>query len=383
LAVQLVILSAITVQLSAATTALDHLCQAFHRFDLINQIGVANVVLRIVLTVAVLAAGKGIVALAVVQTALSLARLIALWFVARVSIEGLALNIFCFDLFRVRDAIKISGWALGDDLSRRIGLNSESLILGGLGSFRQVALFGMASKLPAHFYKFAARGISVILPSLSLHHAEGDTAQLKTTFQNAYRVCVTGFLPLVVYSAICSRQVVQVWAGSAYLAGAPVLVWLLLSGFSHVLELPSELVLYSHDRVRQAAGYSVVETVGKILFALALVVPFGAAGVAAGVAIWHLCVNLFFYLPEACRVAAIRPTDLWRRSLTGNMSQFATFVFGVIALCLCSRYLASLAVFAALAAICVMHGCVWLYCVALPMSRASRSDSPITVAARS
>ncbi len=371
---QVVILSAVGAQLSLTALPLDHLYQAFHRFDRINQVQVAIVVLRVALTVIVLALGKGIVALAAVQVVLSLARLLALWTVAHASIDGLTLALFHFDLFRVGKVLKASGWAFGDDISRRIGMNSESLILAGLGSFRQVALFGMASKLPAHLYQFAARGVSVILPSLSRNHAEGDAAQLRVTYQNAYRVCLTGFLPLVVYAAICSRQLVQVWAGVAYLGAAPVLVWLLVLGMSRVLELPSELVLYSHDRIRQAAGFSVIETVGKILFALALVVPFGAAGVAAGVAVWHWCVNLFFYLPAACRVAAIRPLDLWRGCVAGGFVQVATFIFGVVALSACSRSLTPLEVFAALAVVCLMHGGIWLWVTALPIWKATAGD---------
>jgi O-antigen/teichoic acid export membrane protein len=377
-ALQVLILSAMGAQLSLTSLPLDHLCQAFHRFDRINQVQVAIVALRVVLTVIVLALGKGIVALAAVQVVLSLARLLALWAVARASLAGLDLNLLCFDLFRLRKVMKVSGWAFGDDVSRRIGMNSESLILAGLGSFRQVALFGMASRLPAHLYQFAARGVSVILPSLSRNHAEGDAAQLRVTYQNAYRVCLTGFLPLVVYAAICSRQLVQVWAGVAYLGAAPVLVWLLVSAMSQVMEFPSDLVLYSHDRIRQAAGFSVIETMGKILFALALVVPFGAAGVAAGVAIWHWCVNLFFYLPAACRVASIRPLDLWRGSVTGGFAQVAAFVFGVIALCACSRRFTPMGVFAALAAVCLMHSGVWLWATALPIWKATAGDVALT-----
>jgi hypothetical protein len=113
---------------------------------------------------------------------------------------------------------------------------------------------------------------------------------------------------------------------------------------------------------------------GKILFALALVVPFGVAGVAAGVAFWHWCVNLFFYMPAACRVAAIRPLDLWRGCVTGGFTQVATFIFGVVALCASSRSLTPIGVFAALAAVCLMHGGFWLFCTALPMWKATAGD---------
>jgi O-antigen/teichoic acid export membrane protein len=387
LAVRVLIVAAFTVPLTMPALALEHLCQAFHRFDRVNQIQIGVVALRVVLTVAAMSAGKGIVGLAAVQAVVAAARLLGLWVAARGEISGLSFHRLRFDGFRVREAIKASGWAFGDDLSRRIGMSSESVILAGLGSFSQVAMFGMGSKLPAHIFHFAVRGFSVMMPSLSRHYNEGDTAQLRESYRNAYRVCLTGLLPLVLFMAICSRQLVEVWAGAAYRDAGPVLAWLLLLALSQVVEFPSDLVLYSHDRIRQAARFSVAETVGKIAFALALVVPFGAAGVAAGVAVWHWCVNLFGYLPEACQVAEMRPQELWREALSGSggqgttgsgAGQVAVFAAGALALYVGSRHLPAAAVFVACAAVCAIYAAVWLACTARPMWKAPRRDLPAT-----
>jgi len=309
----------------------------------------------------------------VVQVVVGLARVAGFWAVARTGIAGLSLG-FHLDLIRVRQAMQASGWAFSDDLARRIGMNSESLILAGLGSVRQIALFGIGGKLPAHLFQFAARGLTVLLPSLSRHNSAGDTAQLRETYRNAFRLCFTGLLPLVIFAAICSRPLVKILAGPAYGGAAPVLVWLLVASLSQVLEFPSDLVLYTHDRIDKAARFSAVETVGKIGFALALVVPFGAVGVAAGAALSHWLVNLFCYLPEACRVADIRPRELWCAGLTGSARQGAAFVAGVAVLYGCSRYLPSAVVFAACLSVCALYAVIWLASTALPMWRASARD---------
>ena len=284
-ALALVILAAAAVALALPAMALEHLCRAFHRFDRINQVQVGMVALRVGLTVAVLSAGKGIVALALAQALLAMVRLIVLWTVAQAALGGLSLRLFCFDGLRLHEAMGMSGWAFGDDLSRRIAMSADTMIVAGLGGFRQVALLGMGAKLPAHLYQFAARGLTVMMPSLSRHYSEGDTAQLRKSYGNAFRVCLTGVLPLVVFATICSRQLMEVWAGPAYRGAAPVLGWLLVFALSQVLEFPSDLVLYSHGRIRQAARFSLIESVAKIAAVLALVTPFGAAGAAVGVAL--------------------------------------------------------------------------------------------------
>ena len=369
-ALALVILASATVALTLPAMALEDLCRAFHRFDRVNQVQVGMVALRVALTVAVLSAGKGIVALASVMALLALVRLILLWILAQAGIGGLSLRLFCFDVLRVQEAMRMSSWAFGDDLSRRIAMSADTMIVAGLGGFRQVALLGMGGKLPAHLYQFAIRGLSVMMPSLSRHYSQGDTAQLRKMYGNAFRVCVTGVLPLVVFAGICSRQLMEVWAGTAYRRAGPVLAWLLVFALSQVLEFPSDLVLYSHDRIRQAARFAMIESIAKIAAVLALVVPFGAAGAAAGIALTHWAVNLFAYLPEACRVAQARPFELGREALAGNGWLAAACAAGAAVLYVASGRLPAAWVFGACAAVCAIYGAIWLCCTVLPMKKA-------------
>lgn len=371
LAVRVLAVAAFTVPLVMPGMALEHLCQAFHRFDRVNQVQIAMVVLRVGLTVEALQLGKGILGLAAVQAAVAGARLLGLWTAARAGIGGLSFDLRHFEGFRVIEAVRASGWAFGDDLSRRIGMNAESMVLAGLGSFTQVALFGMGGKLPAHLYQLAVRGLSVLMPTLSRQYHEGDTARLRETYTRALQLALSGMLPIVVFACICSRQLVEVWAGPAYRAAGPVLAWLLLLALSQVVEFPSDLVLYSHDRIRRAARFSVVETAGKVALALALARPFGAAGVAAGIALWHWCVNLGGYLPEACRVAQMRAGELWRVALfegDGQGTLLALFAGGAALLFIASRHLPALAVFAACVAVSATYAGVWMARMVRPLA---------------
>jgi O-antigen/teichoic acid export membrane protein len=376
LALEVLMVAALAVPLTLPAMAFDHLCQALERFDRINHVQIGAAALRVALTVAVLAAGKGVVALAAVQVAVALARLLGLWVTAQASL-GVHLRPWSIDRARLREALRATGWAFGDDLARRIGMNAETVILAALSPLREVALFGVGSRLPAHLFQFASRGLSVMLPSLSRHHAEGDTARLRASYCNAYRACLTGLAPLALFAAICARPLMEVWAGKAYADAAPVLAWLLIASISLTTEFPSDLVLYSHDRIAQAARFSIWETVGKIVVALALAEPFGAAGVAAGVALWHWCVNLFAYLPAACRVAGIAPWEPWAQSLAAGWrraaaGQAAAFALGAGALLAAVRLLPQAWSFVACGVVSLLYAAVWGVFTALPMWRASR-----------
>jgi O-antigen/teichoic acid export membrane protein len=385
LAVHVLIIMSVAVSLTLPQMPLEQVLKAFHRFDLVNQIQIAAVLMRVVLTVAVLAAGKGIVALAWVQIATALVRLVCLWLVAPTAIAGLSLvPRFRCDL--LSEVWQMSRWAFSDDISRRIGMNAEQVILGALGSVEQVAIFGVGSRLPAHMYQFAARGLTVLLPTFSQHHAERDTAQLRITFSKALRICVTCLLPLATFAAICARALVSTWAGPAYVKAAPVLACLLISALAIILTLPSDIILYSHHRIRQAARFSIIETLGKIAIAVALAARFGAVGVAAGVAAWHWCVNLFLYLPAACKVADVRPSELWRNAAaanpgagnnrTGDLVLAGTYLTGAASLSFGLRFLATPVIFVGLILVSLVYAAVWIRFAALPMWKQARTEAP-------
>ena len=375
LAVELVIIAAVAVIFGLPEVALEQLYQAFHRFDRLNQVQAGATALRVGLTVAVLGAGKGIVALAAVQVLVSLCRLGGLWMVAPAAIPGLSLGVV-FEGRLLREVFGASRWAFGDEISRRIGMNSEQVILGALSSFEQVALFGVGSRLPAHMFQFAARGLSVVFPTLSEHHAQGDSVRLRSTFSSALRICVTGFVPVATFAAICAVPLVKLWAGASYAKAGPVLAFLLISSLSNVLALPSDLVLYSHGRIPQAARFSIVETLGKIGVAVVLAVRYGAVGVAAGVAVWHWCTNLYLYLPAASRVAEMRPSQLWRATLLEGAHGPRTigtlalgYIGGVAILAWGARWLSSAEAVLLCLVISILYGAVWVGWMVRPMWR--------------
>ena len=374
LVLKLLILAAVTVQFTIPSVALDCFYQASHRFDRLSQVQISMLLLRVGLTVAVVGTGSGIVAIAVVRALVSFAQLVILWVVVRLEISGPSLQLLRFDRAQLPRVLKVTGWAFGGDLAQRIGVISEKLILAGLCSFGQVAMFGLASRLPEHFVQFAGQGLSVLTPSLSRNHSEGNRTQMREIYRNACSACLTGVMPLVVFAAICAKPIMEVWGGRSYSNAGMVMVWLLILALSRILEHPNELVLYSHNRVRAAARIRAVETVGKIGLALALAVPFGAAGVAAGVAVCHWCVNLFLYLPEACRAAEMRPWELLREAATGNLRLIAAFAVGAGALAWCSHYSTVPVSVGGFVVVSFIYAALWFGFTSLPIRGAAQRD---------
>ncbi len=189
------VLVVIATQTGFPTIALECAYQAFHRYDRINQIQFVTVTVRIVLTIVLLAAGYGVIALAFIQTVLSLVRLLGLWIGLPWSVPGARLYARGFDWKLLKPLMGRGRWALLENCGQPNRDISDSLILGIFGSLNSVALFGLGGKLPAQLSNAVAKGAIVILPSLSKHHADADGRQFRDVYLNAQRLVFTGALP--------------------------------------------------------------------------------------------------------------------------------------------------------------------------------------------
>jgi len=161
-----------------------------------------------------------------------------------------------------------------------------------------------------------------------------------------------------------------VWAGAPYAAASVALVWLLASALTQALMLPSDIVLYTHGQIPTAARFSLIETAAKIVLPLGFVFRFGAAGVAAGVALAHCFVHVCFYLPAACRIASMSPSNLVREALAKTGSTAATFAVGTVVLGFCAAKFLPVVTFAVCIVTTVIYAGVWVSTVALSVREA-------------
>ncbi len=312
------LLAAVAVLASLPATALEYAYQAFHRFDRINQEQCAIATIRVVLVVALLSKGHGVVALAAVYAVVSLLRVLLLWVGLPWSVAGLRLGLRRFQWSLLRPLLRPGGWAALDNCTRQFASFSDSLILGVFGSLGSVALFGIGSKLPKHLSNLVTKGAIVILPSLSESHVDADQQQIRRVYLDTQKLVFAGVLPVVVLGFVCARPLVQLWAGNTYLGAAAVMQWLLLAAFSLAMEYPSDLLLYARGEIKTAAIISTCESLANVALSIVLVFRYGAVGLAAGTALTHILISALWYTPAACRAAGISATELLQAITRGH-----------------------------------------------------------------
>lgn len=311
------IVAAFIILVGLPTIAVEHVYQASHRFDRINQVQLFAAILLVALSILVLAMHHGIVALALVQLAVSCIRLLFLIAALPASVAGATLNLARFNSGLLKPLIHLSKWAFLSNLSACLFDMLVWLILGSLGSMREAALFGLAGKPTKQLWNFIDKGANVTLPHLAKASAERDSARLRQTYIETQKLVLGAVLPFVILGCIFARPFILVWAGSQYADAALVMQWLLLAALSQALAYPSDLVLYACGEVKQAAKISLWSSAISILAALLLVSRYGAAGLAAGMAVAQIVFNCGWFVRAACRVSGVSPAALFRSSFEG------------------------------------------------------------------
>jgi O-antigen/teichoic acid export membrane protein len=328
----LFVVAALVIQASLPAIALDHAYQAVHRFDRINKIQFVATTFQLVATVSVLLIGYRIVAMALAQLATAVLRLILLWVALPSTIPGVRLDIRRFDRRLLKPFVGSSGWAFLNNVAVQSVSVLSWLILGSFTSMKAAALFGLASKLPTQLSNFVDKGAIVILPMFSKSHAMTDRQQLQETYLTAQRLIFAGVLPAVLLGCVCARPLIEVWAGREYASAAPVMQWLLLAAFAQAIGYSSDSLLYACGEIRKAARIAMLGGFASIVLGLPLVSRYGAAGLAAGMAVSQLLISTAWLTASACRTANLSSAAVVKAVFSQLAWPFATLAAAIGAL---------------------------------------------------
>jgi O-antigen/teichoic acid export membrane protein len=350
------VVAALVIQVSLPTIALEQAYQACHRFDRINQIQLLVSTLHLALSMLVLAAGFRVVALALVQLAVAVIRLLILVIALPTSVPHARLHLARFKWPELKPLIHLSKWAFINNVSASLFDLAAWTILGTMGSMREAAMFGLATKLPTQLRNLVDKGAHVALPLWSQASEEGDRANLARTYLKVQKLVLGAVLPFVILGCIFARQLIQVWVGSQYAVAGMVMRWLLLAALAYAFAYASDLLLYACGQVKKAALIALWSGIVSAVSGLLLVSRYGAAGLAAGAAVTQLVINCTWLTAAACRICQISPFALLKAVVNGLAWPALVLLIEIVVIWSVASYLAPL--WLVLAA--MLSGCVYL-----------------------
>jgi O-antigen/teichoic acid export membrane protein len=190
------------------------------------------------------------------------------------------------------------------------------LLATGFASKVEVSYFVAAVTLVAPLY-FLPRAMGMALfPAMAHAHGTGDTDAVRRHTDISTRALLVLLAPLFAFAIPLAREVLPIFFGASYAAGAPVLQLLLVATYVAVIQVAAVNALSSGTR--REVRIPVYSGIGGCLLGLAVLVPLGGWFGAAGVGLAYFVAVVAY--TAAPVIAAWRRYEMrWAGPLTRSL----------------------------------------------------------------
>ena len=328
-----VILGGLNVAISLISGVFGGILAARQRFDSINLIEIANGVLSALAIFFVLSAGKGLIALSVVNLSFAVAAGVAYAVAACRIYPALRVNPFECDREHLRLIYSLSIYAFLVQVSFNVIFYTDSIVIGRFLSVGLITYFAIAGNL-MNYARALISGISTTMtPRASSLAAGGRREDVKKLLMKAVSLATVVMLPIAVTFLLRGNSFIRLWMGREYAGASGHVLWILTLA---LLFIPADQVATSTmgglEEYRPVALIIGCEALCNFALSVALVRPLGIFGVAWGTTLPSIAVSLLFwpwYLRRALGIP-VRKYVLaaWLRPAAA-MIPFALLSFGV------------------------------------------------------
>lgn len=287
------------------------------RFDVLNLVEMGIIAARAVIIVAVLGAGGGLVALAVVHLILALGRGLADAVLSRRLYPEVRARLLASDHASLRLIFSHGLWAFLVHVSSQLIYHTDSVVIGLFLPVSSITFFAIATNLVRQVGALAG-GIRYTLGPLASTLEATRHPSLSRVALDAARYCTAVVLPVYVTFVLRGQSFIGLWMGPEYAgpSGAVLAVLTLGSAFGAGPGALGVMVI-GIGRHRMLAFALLAEALGNLLLSVELVRPFGVVGVAWGTTIPLLAMSWLFWPWFARRTLDIAParyvTSMWGR----------------------------------------------------------------------
>lgn len=282
------------------------------RFDIINGIEIVITALRAIAIVLLLSQGHGLVALALIHLAGSLLSGLAAWTVARRLYPVLHLDLRIASMSQMRKILSFSVWSSAIHIFASLIYYSSVVIIAVFLPVAMATFFAIAGSL-CDYARQLASSVSVLMtPRVSALNASGSH-RVVDEIVGAARLAtlITASIALIFWFR--GESFINLWMGPEYgpASGEVLRILALVVLFSGARTVATASIMGVNKHRTLAPIYG-AEAACNLALSVALVGPFGLAGVALGTLIPSLFVSLVM-IPRRLAATTGVPTKRFYR----------------------------------------------------------------------
>jgi O-antigen/teichoic acid export membrane protein len=332
----------------------------FQRYDLNNVVGAASSVVTALVNVAVLTAGYGLVELVAATTLVRVLTYVVYRANAYRVFPELRIRISSFRRERLREVTVFSVYMLLIDFAYKLNYSVDAIVIGAFLNTSAVAVWTVGQRVAETTQRLTNQLNDVLFPTVVDNSAAARTNRLQSIFIQGTRLSLATVIPVGGATMLMAGPLVEAWVGPGFSGSVLVLRLLSLAVIIRVGNATAGTVLKGAGGHRLVAYTNVAAAVVNLALSIALVKPFGLAGVAVGTLIPSGLASTLVLFPAGCRRVQL---PLWR-ALTEAVwpAVWPAAVMAAFVLATRSRIGPTLAaVVAELAAACAVYAGVFVF----------------------
>ncbi len=302
----------------------------FQRYDSLTMIGVAEDVARTIVMILLLKSGSGLIPLAATVLGFGVLRqIISLWWLKRIFPEWRMKT--PTDQTLTKSLFDYSKITFGITLAWMVIFNTDSLLLGFFASATAAGIFNPATQL-AGYIRHMVNAVGTPLIA-AVAHAKGaqDLGAATAMYLRLFRYASYGGFAVLGLVAVYATPLVALWLPSGFEETARVMILLAIGSAVFVPHILSNSMLFAVNQHRLLFYTVLGEAALKLLFAIVLIRPMGAVGIALANAIPQLVCYLGIYPFLVSRAVNVAPIDLlWGQCKSALIATVFTLIPGYV-----------------------------------------------------
>ena len=306
----LVVLSGLTVAVTLPSGITLAVLRGLQRFDLVNLISTAGVVLNAGLAVCIVALGGGVVAIAAAFVPLELAMQVPMVLAIRRTAPELKLGFrgATREFARSVASFGVAQFVMGASAQARI--RGPEAVIGAVLPVGRVTSYTIARRLGTIPNMLSDQFVNVLMPLASHLHAGDERSRLRAVQVASTRVALAIALVVACPLLVLGRPFITAWLGPQYAGSTTPMLLLMGAGLTATVVWPSSAMLIGMGRNATLAVLTATSALLTIGLAIVLIHPLGVTGAALAVLIGTAVESLGFALPYTMRVIGVRARSL-------------------------------------------------------------------------
>jgi O-antigen/teichoic acid export membrane protein len=291
-----VLMCAVAVAVTLVSGVFGAVLSAIHRFDVLSGVTMAQTAVKAVGVIAILRSGRGLIALACWELAVTLLAGLATWVAAVKIFPVCRFKLGRPDIKTLKMIWSYSFTTFIIVIAVQVVFNTDNLVVGAFVSVGAVAFYSFGGSLVAYSRQIVSAVATTFIPMASNLEAAGKSEELQQLLVRGTQATLGLALPVSLALFFRGKTFLGLWIGHKYsdVAGT-VLQILMISQFFGVANTTAGQIAFGIGKHKSVANWAIVEAALNLSLSIVLARTIGLYGVAWGTSIATTIIHLMFW----------------------------------------------------------------------------------------